>query len=262
LLDEFNNSVSFIKNPVQLTLNLTKMYNFEVNNVAVNESAQGSLGQGSVAFDSLVSACICDGPTFSCINPVPVLGPFSVLSVCLFSLNVTAQIDKITSYTVTQNGTSASLDSILNGAISPMTSITQSTDKRTACIQTQLYSNFFENVTESNREQRKLRAQGSVQLRLSSGIRRLEILSEPVIFSSVRSLKHRNSAQDIVNSKESAFKVDEISLMEKSGKKTFGNVGMIIGLAVMVLVAILVLLVVVLKEKPNHKPKHLKTQRL
>jgi len=102
--------------------------------VSVAETVQGTLGQDSVGLDAAISACVCDTITFKCYNPAPIFGPFSILSLCVFSLNTTAQIDQVSSLKVTQSGTSASLDSI--------------------CIQTQLYSNFFDVLTTCNKEQR------------------------------------------------------------------------------------------------------------
>jgi hypothetical protein len=78
LLDSSNQSVSFLKNPVMLALNVTKSFNFSVANVSAAEAVDGTLGQGSVSLDAAISACVCDTVTFKCYNPVPTLGPFSI----------------------------------------------------------------------------------------------------------------------------------------------------------------------------------------
>jgi hypothetical protein len=83
LLDSLNASVSFLKNPVMLALNVTKSFNFSVTDVSAAETVDGTLSQGSVGLDGAISACVCDTVTFGCYNPVPTLGPFSILSVCV-----------------------------------------------------------------------------------------------------------------------------------------------------------------------------------
>jgi hypothetical protein len=123
LLDESNKSV-------ELTLNLTKSLNFSINDASVSETLQGNLTKDSVAVDAMISACVCDSSTFNCYDPVPSHGPFSILSVCVYTLNATTVIDQVSSFRVTQSGTSATLESIVNGVTSTLTTFTQSNDKK------------------------------------------------------------------------------------------------------------------------------------
>jgi surface protein len=260
LLDASNNSVSFLKNPVILALNVTKSLNFSVTNLSAAEAVDGTLGQGNVDLDAVISACVCDTVTFKCYYPVPTLGPFSILSVCVYSLNATAQIDKVNSLQVTQGGTSASLDSIVNGVSSPLTTMTKSNDEKTVCIQTQLYSNFFDGLTSSNKDQRKLSAQGSVQIKLSNGNRRLfHLYQKTVGLGTVRITKQRGSAENAYQSKATSFSVDQINIDENPenipGPTAEGSIALIVVLGALVIVAILVLLAIAAKKKGTRKEK-------
>jgi hypothetical protein len=181
------------------------------------------------------------------------LGPFSYLTVCVYTLNATAQIDQISTYTVIQSGTNASLYSIVDGEPSQLTILTFSKDKRTACIKTQLYSSFFEGLTSSNKDQHKLAAQGSVQIRLANEARRLAALPKPNLnFSFARKLKQRESKEENSSIKESAFKVDQISLQENIKFPIIGVIGIIFGLFLMAGLAILAVFWIYAKKKSKH----------
>jgi hypothetical protein len=266
LLDGYNQSVSFLKNPVMLALNVTKRLSFSVTNMSATETVEGTLGQGSVGLDAAISACVCDIVTFQCYNPVPTLGPFSILSVCVYSLNATAQIDQVISLQITQGGTSASLDSIVDGVSSPLTMLTKSHDGKTVCIQTQLYSNFFDGLTSSNKDQRELTAQGSVQIKLSEGNRRLFYLHENTVgLGSGRITKQRENSEEAYQSKTSSFAVDQISVDANPGNTqgpaVNGGIGLIVILGILVIVAVIAILFVAAKKKwttnkrrsPSHK---------
>ena len=255
LLDSSNKSVSFLKNPVSLALNVTKSLNFSVTDVSVAETVQGTLGQGSVGLDAAISACVCDTITFKCYNPAPIFGPFSILSLCVFSLNTTAQIDQVSSLKVTQSGTSASLDSIVDGVSSPLTILTKSNDGKTICIQTQLYSNFFDGLTTSNKDQRMLTAQGSVLIRVSDGSRRLFYLHEDNVgLGSVRITKQRESAEELYQSTTSSFAVGHIRIAENPGNikdptAGGGGIGIFVALGALAIAAAIVILAIAAKKK-------------
>jgi surface protein len=260
LLDSSNNSVSFLKNPLLLGLNVTKGLNFSVTGMSAAETADGTSVQGSVGLDSAISACVCDTVTFKCNNPVPTLGPFSILSVCVYSLNATAQIDQVNSLRVTQGGTSASLDSIINAVPSSLTTLTKSSDGKTVCIQTQLYSMFFDGLTSSNKDQRKLSAQGNVQIKLSDGSRRLIYLDENTVgLGFVRNTKQRESTEEAYQSKTSSFMVDQINIDENpgiaKGPNVEGGTGLIVVLGALAIVASIVLLAIAAKKKWTRKEK-------
>jgi hypothetical protein len=210
--------------------------------------------------------CVCDIVTFQCYNPVPTLGPFSILSVCVYSLNATAQIDQVISLQITQGGTSASLDSIVDGVSSPLTMLTKSNDGKTVCIQTQLYSNFFDGLTSSNKDQRKLTAQGSVQIKLSDGNRRLFYLHENTVgLGSGRITKVRENPVTAYQSRTSSFTVDQISVVANPGNTqgptVNGGIALIIVFGTLLTVAAIVTLAVAAKKKwitnekrsPSHK---------
>lgn len=260
LLDESNKSVSFIKSPVELTLNLTKSLNFSINDASVSETLQGNLTKDSVAVDAMISACVCDSSTFNCYDPVPSHGPFSILSVCVYTLNATTVIDQVSSFRVTQSGTSATLESIVNGVTSTLTTFTQSNDKKKVCISTQLYSDFFDDVTAANKDQRKLSAHGSVQIRLSNGARRLMGFPEATIGSGlVRSLKLRESSQESSDSKPSVFQVDQIGVSEREGSpgtQILGGLGLVIGLVLIVLASIVGVSVILVQKRSAHRKKY------
>lgn len=228
--------------------------------MSVSEPTAGSLSKGSIGLDALVSACVCDSSTFSCYSPaVPSLGPFSILSVCVYTINATTIIDQVTDFRVTQSGTSASLDSVVSGMTSALTTITKSNDKQKACINTQLYSNFFDDVTAANKHQRKLTAQGSVRVSLANGVRRLaSIPQSPFHFGLERNVKQRESNQESTQSEQSAFKVDQISLTEKTGSSdtsSGGVTGLLAGIGLVVLAALLAVAVVIVKKGSGNK-KH------
>jgi hypothetical protein len=179
----------------------------------------------------------------------------------VYSLNATAQIDQVSSLRVTQAGTSANLESIVNGVPLLLTTVTKSNDGKTVCIQTQLYSNFFDGLTSSNKDQRKLTAQGNDQIRLSDGNRRLFHLHENTVgLGSVRSTKQRESAEEVYQSKTSSFYVDQISVDENPGNNqeltVERGIGLIVVLGALAIFAAIALLAMAAKKKWTGKEKH------
>jgi len=240
LLDTTGQSVSFIQDLVNITLDMTKLVNFTVGNTAVNETALAAT-QGRLGFNATLEACICDpaDTSFSCVTSPPVLDAFSYLHVCVGISSATASgviIDHVMSYKITQYGTGTTLISVDDGTPSSLTEITVSGDKKSARIKTQLYSSIFEGLTASNKAGRKLKADGTILLKLPDGSRQLMSIHRSALNrGSNRVLEQERQHLPKASNASSAFAVDNISINESPDVKVPGMVG---GLNLLILVIV------------------------
>mmetsp|Transcript_18901 Transcript_18901/g.26840 ORF Transcript_18901/g.26840 Transcript_18901/m.26840 type:complete len:520 (+) Transcript_18901:25-1584(+) len=265
LLDNDGQSVSFLTNLVNLTLDTTKLVNFTVDNVAVNETALATT-QGNFSFNATIEACICDAEdsSFECLSGVaPVLNAFSFLSICVGITSSTTSsviIDHVVSFKVAQSGTAAVLDSVIDSAASALTEITRSDNKKLVRIKTQLYSRFFEDVTASNKADRKLKGDGSLLLRLSDGSRHLIRVPRAVLGSeSIRVMEQERQRSPKSGVSTSSFAIDNIAISEspetkvdKNGKPNAWIFFLVGGAAAAALLA--VLFVIASKKKTATSP--------
>jgi len=230
LLDNTNQSVSFLNGLVNITLDMSKLVNITVDNTAVNETAL-AVTQGRLGFNATLEACICDpeDTSFSCVASPPVLDAFSYLSVCVGITSATASgviIDHVMSYTINQYGTGITLISVDDGLPSSLTEITVSGDKKSARIKTQLYSSIFEGLTANNKADRKLKADGTILLKLPDGSRQLmSIHRTPLNRGSIRALEQERQHLPKAGIASSAFAVDSIAINESPDVKVPGMVG-------------------------------------
>jgi hypothetical protein len=219
-LSQNGTSYSYLQNLVSVTFNQTGLANFTVNDTALVQSSLGDAATGVVGLNSSLLACICDptDSTYACSDASTVaLTASSFLSVCVAVTTTKAKIADVNTFKISQHSSSVMMDAIMNSKRGELTTTSFSSDYKKTRIKTQLASEFFQGLTADNKASRKLKAEGTISLRLIDGSRRLIYISaEFPQGDQNRNLNSKHPRQHVVNQVLSSFAVDNIEIDESN----------------------------------------------
>lgn len=211
-------SLSYFQNLVAVTFNKTGFANFTVNDTALVQNSFGDTANGVVGLNSSLLACVCDpsDATYACSDTSTLaLTAGSFLSVCVTVLATKSKIDDVTLFKISQYDTNVKMDAITNSIRDMFTTTTLSSDYKKTRIKTQLVSDFFQGLTAENKAIRKLKAEGTIALRLIDGSRKLIHVSA-VILEEDRNRRLNQKRQHLGRQVISSFAVDNILLDESN----------------------------------------------
>jgi hypothetical protein len=218
-LSQNGTSYSYLQNLVSVTFNQTGSANFTVNDTALVQSSLGDAATGVVGLNSSLLACICDptDSTYACSDASTLaLAASSFLSVCVNVTTTKAKIADIKTFKISQYSTSVVMNAIMNSVPGELTTTSFSSDYKKTRIKTQLASGFFEGLTAENKASRKLKAEGTISLRLIDGSRRLIYISADIPEGDKnRNLNSKHPRNHVANQVLSSFAVDNIGIDER-----------------------------------------------
>jgi hypothetical protein len=108
------------------------------------------------------------------------------------------------------------MNAIMNSVPGELTTTSFSSDYKKTRIKTQLASGFFEGLTAENKASRKLKAEGTISLRLIDGSRRLIYISADIPEGDKnRNLNSKHLRNHVANQVLSSFAVDNIGIDER-----------------------------------------------